>query len=394
VHCNKCNSSDFPDGSLFCNNCGASLSTPSLKQPRSKKKWGLLSIVVGGIIVLITAFYLFNSSPTSAFEKAITSNNYGEAIEIFNKKIKGNLDREIKVESFLQASIDTVVQEFTNDKIDYNFSITKLETIKKTELLKSKVNETLSTIKELHKSRTAFKTGQEHLKNKNIKEALSELKKVTELDHVNFPKAQELVRSTSSDYKDIVINDAENLVKTQKFVEAIKVMDDTLLLLKDDSDLLAKKTSYQKQNEAYLELKRKKKIEDLKGKQELTVTGTSTFTDWLDDVHVSIIVKNTTNKVVKKFVVGWMGYDKDGFPVQTGWITPEFLKEGNAEANIQPNKSYGSGYGWKLTGGFSKTMNAATFIACVKEVEYYDGTKWENEYYSYWVEEHKEKPLK
>ncbi|WP_281180375.1 DUF5780 domain-containing protein [Paenibacillus tianmuensis] len=63
------------------------------------------------------------------------------------------------------------------------------------------------------------------------------------------------------------------------------------------------------------------------------------------------------------------------------------MKQGNSEENIQPGKSGGGDSGWRLTGGFNKGTDAVTFKASVKEVEYYDGSKWENPYYPYWVEE-------
>ncbi|MGG4103936.1 DUF5780 domain-containing protein [Paenibacillus lautus] len=34
-----------------------------------------------------------------------------------------------------------------------------------------------------------------------------------------------------------------------------------------------------------------------------------------------------------------------------------------------------------------------TFITCVKEVQYFDGTNWTNEYDPSWVQEQLEKPL-
>lgn len=392
MRCKKCGA-ELSDDSLFCNKCGSKTTPSALKSMDSKKKWILISSLAVAVIALGVMFSFLSSNPVGAFEKAISDNKYGEANQIFEEKIKGDLKKEMEVAAFLQVEIDSIVQGHATSKIDYNFATVKLETIQKTALLKSEVSEAFSTIHALNDSRTAFKTGQELLKNNSIKEALLELKKVKESDSDNFPKAQELIISTSNDYKNNVLNEAANLVSDDKFTEAIGMITDALLMLNNDSDLLAKKTLYQKQHEEQLAIERKMKMEELRENQEVTVESTSTFTDWLDDIYLSIVVKNNTDKVVKKYTVGWMGFDNDGFPVKTGWISPDFLKEVQAEANIQPNKTFGSGYGWALTGGFSKTMDAATFIACVKEVEYYDGTIWENEYYTYWVEEQKEKPL-
>ena len=56
--------------------------------------------------------------------------------------------------------------------------------------------------------------------------------------------------------------------------------------------------------------------------------------------------------------------------------------------NIQPGMTYGSDSGWRISD--DDTPEAKQFLACVKEVEYYDGSKWVNPYYDYWVEEYKE----
>lgn len=50
--------------------------------------------------------------------------------------------------------------------------------------------------------------------------------------------------------------------------------------------------------------------------------------------------------------------------------------------------TYGSDSGWRISD--DDTPEAKQFLACVKEVEYYDGSKWVNPYYDYWVEEYKE----
>jgi len=60
-------------------------------------------------------------------------------------------------------------------------------------------------------------------------------------------------------------------------------------------------------------------------------------------------------------------------------------------ANIQPGQSFGEDYVWNLYTDYG-TINK--IIACVIGVEYYDGSKWTNDYYDSWKEEHLGKQLK
>jgi len=394
MNCKKCNT-ELSEGSLFCNICGTKTKTKKESQSKSgnKLRWILSSSIVSIVIIIGLVLLLLNNRPVDTFKQAVQDNKYEEATEIYEKKIKGDLKKETQVNSFLQEDIENIKQEFTSKKVSYNDVIERLETISKTSLLTIQVNDALLEINNLNDSRTAFSTGEELLKNNNIKDALTEFKKVIEADKINYPLAVELIKNTSSEYKLAILDESDKLSSEQKFDDAIKVIDEALTIISNDSDLISKKVVYEKQNEEKLSAELKAKMKELEENQEVSVVSTSTYVDWIDDTHISVVIRNNTDKVIKKYVVGWMGYDKDGYPVKTGWLSPGFLQLGEAEENVQPGKTFGSNIGWRLTGGYSKTIDAVKFIACVKEVEYYDGTKWENEYYQYWLEEHKEKPL-
>lgn len=168
------------------------------------------------------------------------------------------------------------------------------------------------------------------------------------------------------------------------------MLDQALSITSDDSDIIAKKLTYEKLNEEKKALERQLLIEESEKNQEVAVIGAKIFKDWIDWDNVEIVVKNNTDKVVKKYTVGWMCYDRDGFPIKTGFGTRNYLKEGIAEQNIQPGKTFGNGYGWNL----DKDTGAKTVLACVIKAEYYDGSTWFNPYYNFWIEEYKEKPLK
>lgn len=381
MNCRKCNS-ELPEGSLFCNYCGTRISKTTSGKINSKKYIFMGSIIGAVVIIMLAGFWFIGNRSVSSFKSAVQGNQYEDAVQIYESKIRGDQKKESEVEAFLLDSIKQIKENFKANKINYIDASNQLKTIKKTDLLISEVNTAQSEIDKLNDSRTAMKKGEELLKNNNVKDAIMELAKVIEDDKVNYTKSQELIKETSIAYKNSILEEAQKFSSKQNYDEAILIIDEALIVISKDSDLIARKTVYEKQ-----------KKEQLKNSQELSIVRLDTFTDWLDDIHLSIVVKNNSNKVVKSYVVGWMGFDENGYPVKTGWLSPDYLKEGNAETNIQPGNTYGENSGWALTGGLSKSIDAVEFIACVKEVEYYDGSKWDNEYYSYWVEDHQGKPL-
>ncbi len=397
-HCMKCGN-ELSEGSLFCNRCGAKAEA---KEPDRQPKRGLNKTVLYGSIAAVAAIavivvvFVFGSDPVKKFMSAIESNEYVEASQIYEEKIKGNTEREKDTETSLKAYIDETRENFMSEKSSFAVTSTKLETIGKTALLASEVKGAQEAIGKLNDSRTAFITGQEFLANDKPKEALLEFKKVIEEDR-NFAEAQTLIEASTETFKTIVLEEAEGFAAKEQFQEAMTALDSGIAVVGDDADLSAKRTVYETKNEEKIAEERKKKMEEEKTKQEVTVERARIIVQ--SDVYKSlypdmmeVVVRNQTQKTIKNMEISMLAYDANGLPIK---IEPQFGFQSNYEhigtaenVNITPNSTAGEDYGWSL----ADPHNIDTLIACVKTVEYYDGTTWENPYYEFWLEEYKEKP--
>ncbi|HEX9058621.1 MAG TPA: DUF5780 domain-containing protein [Clostridia bacterium] len=393
--CKQCGN-ELPDDSVFCNKCGLKVTDTSSNRLINLKKKYLIYGVIGLVFIsIIISVIVILNNPINKFSRAINYNNYTEALDLYNERIKGNTDRETSVINLLKSKINDIKNDFNNNKIEFNEAITKLNTINKTELVSSDVSSAISEINRLNSSHVAYKKGKEFIDNKKYYEGLSQLKDVMPEDK-NYKSAQKLINNNIKDYKNIALHDAEVAANKLDYNNAIILLNEGLAIIPNDSDLSAKKSIYETQNEEKKEEERKKKMAELEKGQEATVNNIIIKKDMLNIPYISMSVKNNSAKVIKKFTVGWMGFDKNGYPVGSGEYKPDLLHEGNAEKNIQPNETWvGDDSGWRLTNyDTNNTFDAVKFIACVREVEYYDGSKWTNQYYDYWKDEYLGKPLK
>lgn len=89
-------------------------------------------------------------------------------------------------------------------------------------------------------------------------------------------------------------------------------------ILSNDPDLASKKTVIEKQNEEKLAAERRKKMEELKANQEISVVSSKVIKTgtYIDFYHVQRVVKNNTNKVIKNYKARWFAYDNNGFPIK------------------------------------------------------------------------------
>ncbi|MFC9776603.1 DUF5780 domain-containing protein [Paenibacillus chitinolyticus] len=395
VKCSKCGNETLEEDSLFCKKCGSKLSPDSTKPDKRKKFW------IGGSLALLLLIgaagtFIILNNPMTKFKRAVQGNQVSEATSVYKQTIKGDAEKEKKADAFIKDEVNRIQEAFKSNKLEHQQAIASLETLKKLEVLKPSVEAAVNNVNQLNESRTSFKKGQEYLANKNFKDAIVELKKVIKEDQ-NYAQAQELISTHTTEYKTAALKDAEQFSDSQDYDKAIGILSDALVVAPNDSDMIAKKSSFQKLNEAKKAEERKKKIEETKSSQEVStdhasiVIQSSEYKALYPDM-IQVIVRNNTDKTVKNMDVSMLGYDSNGFPVKIkrkyGSESFEFI--GSAESvNIIAKGTFGHNYGWELNEGHG----VKKVLAAVKEVEYYDGTKWTNPYYEYWLDENKEKPL-
>ncbi|KAB2952169.1 zinc ribbon domain-containing protein [Heliorestis acidaminivorans] len=379
MSCSKCGV-ELPENRESCPKCNTMNTEQSSNETFTSKILKNKKVAfTAGLSVLLLAIVLISLSfgdDSDKFARLLSQGQYIEAKSVYSQKIEGDELKEKNVKIIIKNQATAIFNNYKNKKTNYEEAKQSLNGLLELGISSNDIKKVDEKIELLQRSRTSFEKGNEYLDKTNYGEAIKAFGNVIEEDD-SYDIAQKLIKDNLVTFKDDIIKKADNYYNNGEYINAINTINDGLKYLKNDEVLTAKKEIYQE-----------KRIEYLKENQELVVLSAGILHDWLHDEMAEVIVKNTTNKVVKKYEVGYMAYDKNGYPIKVGWLTPEYLKIGLAEANIQPNQTYGRNSGWQL-----RNKNANKILAVVKYVEYYDGSVWNNPYYRLWVEKYKEKPL-
>lgn len=398
MKCWKCGKENL-DESQFCNQCGASLLEN--KQVNKKKKKPILLISGIVIVLLILVFVIKDmNDPMKKFATEVDNNEVSEAIQIFNNNIKGDEQKETEAKDIVKHRLEEIKDLYTNEKMEFDGAIENIDNLRKLDINKKEFRPYASYINKLQKSRKAFEAAEEYIEKDNLSEALLQYVKVSEEDS-NYEVAQTRISENEKKYVKEVIAEAAEFATKEDYKSATAIIREALKIMPKDDELIARKSTYDtKFKEQQVELN-KKKAEEAKENQIAVVTQTKIVSQtnesnykWIYPDMLSTYVKNLSDKTIRNLEVGILAYDSNGLPIKIRLdrLSSEGVYEFTGiadDANIVPNGIFGEGVGWKLdeTHGISKT------IANVKNVTFFDGETWYNEYYDTWLDEHKEKPL-
>lgn len=196
-----------------------------------------------------------------------------------------------------------------------------------------------------------------------------------------------------STYKEQVLNAAEESANSNDYDKAVTLLEEAKSIIENDADITSNLTSYNVKLEGIKAAKAK--TEQLLVVDSVKIVAQSDQYKTLYPDQIRVVITNKSDKTVKNMEIGFLGYDSNGYPLkikmQFDFLGSNYESIGDADnVNIIAGARFGDNVRWNL----DEQHGLTTVISCVKTVEFYDGTKWTNPYYDYWIAEYKEKQLK
>ena len=342
------------------------------------------------IIIIIIAFLKYLNNPVVKFKQNLDNVDVSKLQEIYSTT--QSYDEKKKIEKIFQDKLKYLVESFVNGSKDYDNTIEEINRYSNIKEFENSIKSAKDDIENVKSSKDSFGEGQKYEKDENILEAIKSYSKVIELDKNNYKVAQDYIKNNKENLKDKTLAEVDSLISNNDYVTANQKIKDLQYVISNDTEITEK--SNQIKDKA-----KEQEIEKYKNEQEVTVESAKILVQ--DDRYkslypdmIEVVIKNNSNKTIKDYNVAVLAYDNNNYPLK---IKPQFNYNGGGfeftgqadKVNVVAGATGGKNYGWKLDSahGISKV------IAIVKDVTYYDGTTWDNPYYTYWIEQYKEKPL-
>lgn len=346
------------------------------------KKTIIIMCILIIAVICILIFFKFYNSDVNKFKRSLDVYNIDELKDIYISTT--SYDERKKIENIFEEKLNAILKQFTSNEKSYENTYAELEKYNELSNLENRLTKAKEQLIEIKTSKDNYSKGQNAEKNNNLYEAIENYSKVVELDSENYKLAQKYINDNKSTLKNNMLIEIDELINNGDYISANSKLELLQTIFTNDTDIKSKV-------DLIKDKAKQQEIEKYKNEQEMTVLSAKKYKEWYSDTisGVQVIVQNNTQKVVKSYIVSVLAYDSAGYPLKIEYNGYESLVEYEG-ANVQPGATHGKDNYGSISYEEEKISSA---LACVKQVEYYDGTIWENPYYEYWIEQYKEKPL-
>lgn len=388
--CEKCGK-EIQNGSQFCIYCKSrqwqsESGLEAAEKPSSKKesfRSGRLTAVA--LAVVFVCFLNFSDAMTGV-RSMLSAGNIRNSMEVYAEN--RNEQRVRKVQAEFERKLEQILESYNHEEIDFETAGKALEQALMSIEDDSVSENAIITLNRLNISKIAFQDGEAARMDQNFESAIQCYRRVVAEDR-NYQKAMDYLMYIEPAFKEEVL---EEISKETEASLVEKLANYGLTILPNDPDFTEIKRLVQEQvekNQVTAEIaSAKAEMEKLEGQQELAVTMTYLESAEISDqYYLFVMVNNQTDKLVISYTLGILTHDSMGEPANPV-DSPTNLTQCLASEEVQPNASAGENYYWTII-----SPDIQNAMACIEEVEYSDGSKWHNPYYSYWVMAYQDKPL-
>ncbi len=347
----------------------------------NKKIMIIMCILIIAVICTVIFFRFYNSD-INKFKRSLDDYNIDELKDIYSSTT--SYDERKKIESIFEERLSIIITQFASNKKSYEDTYAELEKYNKLSNFENKITKAKDQLVEIKTSKDNYSKGQNAEKNDNLLEAIENYSKVIELDTENYKIAQKYINDNKNTLKNNMLAEIDELVNNGDYINANLKLELLKTIFTNDATIESKVALIK-------DKAKQQKIEKYKNEQEMTVISVKKHKEWYSDTisGVKVIVQNNTQKVVKSYIVSVLAYDSAGYPLKIEYNNYELLVKADG-VNIQPGETHGEDNYCNI---YHEEEKISSALACIKKVEYYDGTTWENPYYEYWLEQYKEKPI-
>ena len=201
--------------------------------------FSILLLICAAGITLGVLFIKERNDPTTKIIVALEKGDYTGALSI-----SGDADSDA-LHKKLETRLETIISGFKNGDIEYSVVTMELSTIEKMKIsaLSSKLETAKKDIDELNASRTAFSSAESLFKNADYVGAMAQYRLVSSKD-VNYEKAKEGVNKAITEYRKVVIAEADKYANENDFESAMEVLNEALNVAENDSEINQKLVTY------------------------------------------------------------------------------------------------------------------------------------------------------
>ena len=241
---------NYYDNLSSTSNSGVVKRFDNKKKKNKSPKFAIIAILililgavgVGGYFYLSKQVEMTNASRVTT---ALQNKDYPGAKDRFDELDGKGIDG---LEDDLSQLIDATENDFKSEAIDYNEAMMVLNTIKSfgIENLSSKISTTEQYIENLNNSRVAYVMAETLYNSGNYIGAIEQYKLVS-IDDTNYEMAKEKLTRVVVEYKKSALEESALLMENKDYGSALVVLDKTLEVVGNDSELSLQRDIYQKQ---------------------------------------------------------------------------------------------------------------------------------------------------